>query len=110
MKLTRLIYVFVFALVTESAQAALYDRGGGLVYDDVLNVTWLQDANYRRGFAAEATGAQEGKLTTRNDKPLRREAVGMVLTAVRLSTPFHNGSRISAPFNSNGCYAICGAG
>ena len=28
------------------AQATLWDRGGGLVYDDVLNVTWLQDANY----------------------------------------------------------------
>ncbi len=29
-----------------AAQAALFDRGGGLIYDDVLNVTWLQDANY----------------------------------------------------------------
>jgi hypothetical protein len=27
------------------AQAALFDRGGGLIYDDVLDVTWLQDAN-----------------------------------------------------------------
>lgn len=32
--------------VTGSAQAGLIDRGGGLLYDDVLNVTWLQDANY----------------------------------------------------------------
>lgn len=29
-----------------AAQAALHDRGGGLIYDDVLNVTWLQDTNY----------------------------------------------------------------
>ncbi|MDP2030962.1 MAG: PEP-CTERM sorting domain-containing protein [Thiobacillus sp.] len=29
-----------------AAQAALHDRGGGLIYDDDLNVTWLQDANY----------------------------------------------------------------
>lgn len=35
-------------LVTLSAQAALIDRGGGLIYDDVLDVTWLQDANYAR--------------------------------------------------------------
>ncbi len=28
------------------AQAALIDRGGGLLYDDVLNITWLRDANY----------------------------------------------------------------
>jgi hypothetical protein len=27
-----------------TAQAALIDRGGGLIYDDVLNVTWLQNA------------------------------------------------------------------
>jgi LPXTG-motif cell wall-anchored protein len=29
-----------------AAQAALHDRGGGMVYDDVLNITWLADANY----------------------------------------------------------------
>lgn len=26
--------------------AALIDRGGGLIYDTVLNLTWLQDSNY----------------------------------------------------------------
>ncbi|MDP1653469.1 MAG: DUF1566 domain-containing protein [Rhodocyclaceae bacterium] len=31
-----------------AAQAALYDRGGGLIYDNVLNITWLQDANYAK--------------------------------------------------------------
>jgi hypothetical protein len=37
-----------------TAQAALHDRGGGLIYDDVLNITWLQDANYANtsGYAA----------------------------------------------------------
>lgn len=29
-----------------SAHATLIDRGNGLIYDDVLDVTWLQDANY----------------------------------------------------------------
>jgi hypothetical protein len=28
------------------ANARLIDRGGGLIYDDVLDITWLQDANY----------------------------------------------------------------
>jgi hypothetical protein len=28
------------------ANAELLDRGGGLIYDTLLNVTWLQDANY----------------------------------------------------------------
>jgi hypothetical protein len=28
-----------------SAQAALIDRGGGFIYDDVLDITWTQNAN-----------------------------------------------------------------
>jgi len=40
------LLVLVGGLVSGAAQAALHDRGGGLVYDDVLNVTWLADANY----------------------------------------------------------------
>ena len=39
-----------------AAQAALHDRGGGLVYDDVLNVTWLQDANYAQTSGYDADG------------------------------------------------------
>jgi len=27
------------------AQAELIDRGNGLIYDDVLNITWTQDAS-----------------------------------------------------------------
>ena len=30
------------------AQSTLIDRGAGLLYDDVLDVTWLQDANYAK--------------------------------------------------------------
>jgi hypothetical protein len=32
-------------LAATTAQAALIDRGSGLLYDDELDVTWLQDAN-----------------------------------------------------------------
>lgn len=35
-------------LLSGAAQAALIDRGGGLIYDTDLNVTWLQDANYAK--------------------------------------------------------------
>jgi hypothetical protein len=46
-------------LTAGASEAALIDRGGGLIYDDVLNVTWLQDAQY-----ALTTGASEyGNLT-----------------------------------------------
>lgn len=37
------------SLFTSTAtHAALHDMGGGLLYDDVLDVTWLQDADYAR--------------------------------------------------------------
>ncbi len=29
-----------------TAQAALFDRGNGMIYDQDLNITWLSDANY----------------------------------------------------------------
>jgi hypothetical protein len=47
--------VALMALSSGAAQAALHDRGGGLVYDDVLNVTWLGDANYAKtsGYGAD---------------------------------------------------------
>jgi len=32
-------------LGASAAQAALIDRGNGLIYDDVLNITWTQNAN-----------------------------------------------------------------
>lgn len=38
------------------AQAALLDRGRGLIYDDVLDVTWLQDANYARTSRYDSDG------------------------------------------------------
>jgi hypothetical protein len=45
-------------LASTAAQATLFDRGGGLLYDDVLNVTWLQDSNYARssGYATASNG------------------------------------------------------
>jgi PEP-CTERM motif len=40
-----------------AAQATLHDRGGGLVYDDFLNVSWLQDANFAKTSGFDADGA-----------------------------------------------------
>lgn len=57
---------FVLALslglgaMSGGAQASLYDRGGGLLYDDVLNVTWLQDANYAKTSGFSPNGVFKG--------------------------------------------------
>ena len=41
-----LIIIIVSFFLLSPVYAALYDRGEGLIYDDVLDITWLQDANY----------------------------------------------------------------
>ena len=43
-------------LIAGAAQATLIDRGGGLIYDDVLNITWLQDANYAKTSGYDSDG------------------------------------------------------
>ncbi|MDP2787130.1 MAG: DUF1566 domain-containing protein [Pseudomonadota bacterium] len=52
-----LILVLLAGLaLSGAAQATLNDRGGGLIYDDVLNITWLQDANYAKTSGYDADG------------------------------------------------------
>jgi hypothetical protein len=46
----------VTAGLSGAAQAALVDRGGGLIYDTDLNVTWLQDTNYAQTSGYDADG------------------------------------------------------
>jgi hypothetical protein len=55
--------VLVFALfgvlsflTTNHAQATLIDRGNGLIYDTVLDITWLQDANYAFNSGQDSDG------------------------------------------------------
>ncbi len=42
--------------LSTTAQAELQDRGGGLLYDDVLKITWLQDANYAKSSGYDSDG------------------------------------------------------
>jgi len=42
--------------ITGTAQATLIDRTGGLIYDDVLDITWLQDANYAQTSGYDTDG------------------------------------------------------
>jgi hypothetical protein len=44
------------AATTGTVQASLVDRGNGMLYDNVLNVTWLQDANYAKTSGYDADG------------------------------------------------------
>ena len=59
-----LVTAVFLSLTLSSAQAALHDRGSGLIYDDVLNLTWLQDANYAKttGFDADGLMSRSGSF------------------------------------------------
>jgi hypothetical protein len=40
------IMSFLIIALNKPVSATLFDRGNGLIYDDVLDITWLQDANF----------------------------------------------------------------
>lgn len=47
-----------------TAKAATLDRGNGLIYDDVLNVTWLQNANLGAGSAFDdGSNNSDGRMS-----------------------------------------------
>ena len=43
-------------LIASQTNAALIDRGSGLLYDNVLDITWLQDANYAKTSGYDSDG------------------------------------------------------
>ena len=47
-----------------TAQAALYDRGGGMIYDSDQDLTWLQDANYAKTSGYDADGLMDWDTAT----------------------------------------------
>jgi hypothetical protein len=48
--------IIILLAVSEISNAELHDRGGGLIYDDVLDITWLQDANFAKTNGDDPTG------------------------------------------------------
>jgi hypothetical protein len=63
-----LVVMGLLFTVPGQAHAALHDRGGGLIYDDVLNLTWLQDANFAMtsGYDADGRMNWEGAVAWAN--------------------------------------------
>lgn len=49
----------VGAALAGTAQAGLIDRGGGMIYDTTLNITWLADWNYAQTSGYDADGAMD---------------------------------------------------
>jgi hypothetical protein len=58
MKKTMALVGVVLGLTAAGANAALVNRGGGMIYDTTLNITWLADWNYAftSGYATTNAG------------------------------------------------------
>jgi len=62
--LSRLALAAALSVATLSAQAALVNRGGGMIYDTVPNITWLADMNYAKTSVHTGTGVNgDGTMT-----------------------------------------------
>lgn len=48
--------VLASGMAPSTAQAALVDRGGGMIYDTTLNITWLADVKYAQTSGYDADG------------------------------------------------------
>jgi len=55
LKILNMGIALLIGFVSSVAHAGLIDRGNGLIYDEVQDITWLQDANYAKtsGYAYE---------------------------------------------------------
>lgn len=51
-----LLICLPLTMATAGVQAALVNRGGGLIYDTEQNITWLQDANYAKTSGYDVDG------------------------------------------------------
>jgi hypothetical protein len=56
MKLIPKLLISLLAVTAISANAALYDRGNGMIYDSAQNITWMQDANYAQTSGYDVDG------------------------------------------------------
>ena len=58
-KVIPILSLLLALAIVGKSEAALFDRGNGMIYDDVLKITWLQDANY----AMTSNYDTDGKMT-----------------------------------------------
>jgi hypothetical protein len=55
-KISFLFAMTIILVFSSMSWAALTDRGGGMIYDSDLNITWLQDTNYAQTSGYDADG------------------------------------------------------
>ncbi|MFC1837247.1 CFI-box-CTERM domain-containing protein [Thermodesulfobacteriota bacterium] len=60
-----LLILCAISIIANSSivNANLYPRCGGMIYDDDLDITWLQDANYAQTSGYDSNGIMDGKIS-----------------------------------------------
>jgi hypothetical protein len=91
-----------------ASQAALIDRGGGLIYDDVKNITWLRDANYAvtSGYSASGRLTWADALSFAQDLEYRDDVRDLTWSDWRLPTAVNDPS--SAGYDPTGASSELG--
>lgn len=88
MKKLQLSIALGIFLLHGNASATLIDRGNGLIYDDVQDVTWMQNANYARTVGAGEYGY--GIMTRENAIAWTAELDYLGITGWRIPTAYAN--------------------
>lgn len=97
------------------AQAALIDRGGGMIYDTVLDITWLADANYANtsGYVTpggRAVTATSGRMNWSEASTWAANLVHGGFDDWRLPTTLQPDSSCSDQFDAGGPFGLQGYG
>ena len=105
MQKTRLLIAALLPFSSLAANAAFIDRGDGMIYDELLDVTWLQDANYALTSGFDADGLMTWDLANTWVAGLTVGGVSgwrlPTMTTPGSPRPNENGQDVTGPTNEN---------
>ncbi len=102
----RLILTLILSVLSVAVNTALVDRGGGFIYDDVLDITWTQDANINGLDTWDNQIAWAAGLTLGGASRMATAIKAIILEDCRYIGGFKNGDRLKPlPINCPGSSA-----
>lgn len=103
----RLGLAVAVSLAMGQAGAALHDRGGGMIYDDVLKITWLANANQGAGSTFDdGFSTTDGRMTWANAVAWADQLVHGGFSDWRLPTTLQPDANCSNSFDPGAPHGI----
>ena len=94
-KIVFVLWLLMVLGFTGNGNATLWDRGGGMIYDDATNLTWLQNAQLGAGSSYDnGISNSDGRMTWNNAKAWADQLVYGGYSDWRLPTTVDDGSPI----------------